>query len=80
MGTPDDCHNGMGFGSMQLAVCILELNFPVTLAAQLQDHVCGMQLAPGSQHTAYAVPQHSCGLCVGFFRLQICSCWVKSCI
>lgn len=27
MGTSDACHSGMAFGSMQIAVCVLELNF-----------------------------------------------------
>lgn len=76
MATPDDCHSGLGFGGIWLATCILELDFPVTLAARLGDGVSGMQLTPGSQHTAYTVPQPNSGLCVGtdFDGLQICSC------
>lgn len=29
MGTPNDCHSGLGFGGVQLAMCILKLDFPM---------------------------------------------------
>lgn len=66
MGTPDDCHSGLGFGGILLAMCILELDFPVRLAAQLRDG------APGSQHTARAVPQPSFKWCLS---LTVGSVW-----
>lgn len=68
MATPDDCHSGLGFGGIWLATCILELDFPVTLAARLGDGVSGMQLTPGSQHTAYTVPQPKWALCGHWLR------------
>lgn len=55
--TLGDSHGGLAFGGIRLVMCILELDFPVTVADQLQDGASGKQLTPGSQHAACAVPQ-----------------------
>lgn len=62
-------------------MCVLELDVPVVLAAHLWDGGFGMQLDPGSQHSAlFQVDPHpDGGLWVGIDLdwLQVCSCSSK---